>query len=301
MPRAIGQGEETMQSTGRFTGKVALITAVANGIGRATAEIMAREGATVVGVDNRQGPLDAAIGSMTSAGGQAHGKLCDALDEAQVNETVAAAEKEFGHIDILVNAVGGSTVVAKPGAPLDELSFADWQKLIDFNLSGTFLFTHAVAPIMKRQRAGKIVSLASIAGRGRSESSSAAYAAAKGGIIALTKKLCYELGPYGVNINAIAPSVTHRAHPAALGAAQPGRPGARDRPHAAAPGRRGGRPGEGDLLSRVERRRFCHRRHDRRHRRELTLTAVIARRVSDEAISIGFGLLGDEIASLCSR
>ena len=197
-----------MQSNGRFTGKVALITAVANGIGRATAEIMAREGATVVGVDNRQGPLDAAIGSMTSAGGQAHGKLCDALDEAQVNETVAAAEKEFGHIDILVNAVGGSTVVAKPGAPLDELSFADWQKLIDFNLSGTFLFTHAVAPIMKRQRAGKIVSLASIAGRGRSESSSAAYAAAKGGIIALTKKLCYELGPYGVNINAIAPSVT---------------------------------------------------------------------------------------------
>jgi NAD(P)-dependent dehydrogenase (short-subunit alcohol dehydrogenase family) len=88
------------------------------------------------------------------------------------------------------------------------MSFPDWQKIIDFNLSGTFLFTHAVVPIMQKQRSGKIVNLASIAGRGRSVSSSSAYAAAKGGIIAFTKKLSYELGPYGVNINAIAPSVT---------------------------------------------------------------------------------------------
>ena len=91
---------------------------------------------------------------------------------------------------------------------MHELGFADWQKLIDFNLSGTFLFTHAVVPVMQRQQSGKIVNLASIAGRGRSVSSSAAYATAKGGIIALTKKLSYELGPYGININAIAPSLT---------------------------------------------------------------------------------------------
>jgi NAD(P)-dependent dehydrogenase (short-subunit alcohol dehydrogenase family) len=88
------------------------------------------------------------------------------------------------------------------------LSLDEWKKLIDFNLDGTFLFTHAVVPVMKRQKSGKIVNLASIAGRGRSVSSSSAYAAAKGGIIAFTKKLCYELGPYGININAIAPSVT---------------------------------------------------------------------------------------------
>ena len=95
-----------------------------------------------------------------------------------------------------------------PGAAVDELSFTEWQQLIDFNLSGTFLFTHAVVPVMKRQRSGKIVNLSSIAGRGLSISSSSAYAAAKGGIIAFTRKLAHELGPEGINVNAIAPSVT---------------------------------------------------------------------------------------------
>ena len=95
------------------------------------------------------------------------------------------------------------------------MSFADWQTLIDFNLSGTFLFTHAVVPVMKRQRSGKIVNLSSIAGRGLSASSSSAYAAAKGGIIAFTRKLAFELGPFGININAIAPSrtLTERIRP----------------------------------------------------------------------------------------
>ena len=165
----------------RFTGKVALITAFANGIGRATAEIMAREGATVVGVDNHQGRLDEAVAALHAAGGTAHGRLCDALDAGKVDATVAAVAQEFGHVDILVNAVGGSTIIGNSSASVDELSFADWQRLIDFNLSGTFLFTHAVVPIMKRQRHGKIVNLSSIAGRGLSVSSSSAYAAAKGG------------------------------------------------------------------------------------------------------------------------
>jgi NAD(P)-dependent dehydrogenase (short-subunit alcohol dehydrogenase family) len=192
----------------RFTGKVAVITAFANGIGRATAEIMAREGATVVGVDNHPGRLEEALGALRGAGGKAHGQLCDALDAAQVESTVASVEKEFGTVDILVNAVGGSTIIANSGANVDELTLAEWQRLIAFNLDGTFLFTHAVVPIMKRQRRGKIVNLASIAGRGLSASSSSAYAAAKGGIIAFTRKLAFELGPFGVTINAIAPSLT---------------------------------------------------------------------------------------------
>ena len=103
---------------------------------------------------------------------------------------------------------GGSTIIAKPSADVDALTFDEWQRLIAFNLSGTFLFTHAIVPIMKRQRRGKIVNLASIAGRGLSAASSGAYAAAKGGIIAFTRKLAFELGPYGVTINAIAPSLT---------------------------------------------------------------------------------------------
>ena len=192
----------------RFTGKVAVITAFANGIGRATAEIMASEGATVVGVDNHQGRLEEAVAALRGAGGTAHGRLCDALDAEQVEATAAAVEKEFGGVDILVNAVGGSTIIANSGAEVDELTFAEWQQLIDFNLSGTFLFTHEVVPIMKRRRHGKIVNLASIAGRGLSETSSSAYAAAKGGIIAFTRKLAFELGPFGVTVNAIAPSLT---------------------------------------------------------------------------------------------
>jgi NAD(P)-dependent dehydrogenase (short-subunit alcohol dehydrogenase family) len=199
----------------RFQDKVALITAAASGIGRATADIMGREGAIVVAVDNNQERLDRTVAEISGAGGQAHGRICDALEAGQVDRLVAEVAREFGRIDILVNAVGGSTIISKSGASVDELSFADWQKLIDFNLSGTFLFTHAVVPVMKRQRGGKIVNLASIAGRGLSASSSSAYAAAKGGIIAFTRKLAFELGPHGININAIAPSrtLTERIRP----------------------------------------------------------------------------------------
>jgi len=191
----------------RFTDRVAVITAFANGIGRATAEIMAREGAIIVGVDNHAGRLETAVAALRGGGGRAHGR-CDALDAGQVESTIASVEREFGAVDVLVNAVGGSTIIANSSANVDELTFDEWQRLIAFNLHGTFLFTHAVVPIMKRQRRGKIVNLASIAGRGLSASSSSAYAAAKGGIIAFTRKLAFELGPFGVTINAIAPSLT---------------------------------------------------------------------------------------------
>lgn len=192
----------------RFEGKVAVITACASGIGRATADIMAREGATIVGVDNHAERLEKTVAEIAAAGGKAHGRLCNALAKDEVDPLVESIAKEFGRIDVLVNAVGGSTIIPRPSATVDELALDEWKAIIDFNLDGTFLFTHAVVPVMKRQKSGKIVNLASVAGRGRSVSSSSAYAAAKGGIIALTKKLCYELGPYGININAIAPSVT---------------------------------------------------------------------------------------------
>jgi NAD(P)-dependent dehydrogenase (short-subunit alcohol dehydrogenase family) len=192
----------------RFKDKVALVTAAASGIGRATAEIMAGEGAVVVAVDKDAERLDDMVAGLRATQGRVHGRKADALDAAQVDALVPAVAKEFGAIDILVNAVGGSTIIAKSNAVVDELSFADWQNLIAFNLEGTFLFCHAATPIMKRQRRGKIVNLASIAGRGLSSSSSSAYAAAKGGIIAFTRKLSFELGPFGINVNAIAPSLT---------------------------------------------------------------------------------------------
>jgi NAD(P)-dependent dehydrogenase (short-subunit alcohol dehydrogenase family) len=189
----------------RFKDKIALITAAANGIGRATADIMAREGAVVICVDNHADRLGAAVKAL---GDRAHGRLCNALDQGQVDAVVDGVVGEFGRIDILVNAVGGSTIIAKPSATVEQHSLEDWQRVIAFNLDGTFLFTHAVVPVMKRQQSGKIVNLASIAGRGMSVASGSAYAAAKGGIIAFTRKLSFELGPFGININAIAPSLT---------------------------------------------------------------------------------------------
>lgn len=192
----------------RFKGRVALVTAAASGIGRATANIIGREGGVVAAVDNNRQRLDATVAEISAAGGEAHPYHASALDEAAVASVVADAVKRFRRIDILVNAVGGSTIIAKPGAATEELTLAEWQALIDFNLTGTFLFTHAVIPVMKRQMSGKIVNLASIAGRGRSVASSSAYAAAKGGIIAFTTKLANELGPFGINVNAIAPATT---------------------------------------------------------------------------------------------
>jgi NAD(P)-dependent dehydrogenase (short-subunit alcohol dehydrogenase family) len=191
----------------RFKDKVALITACASGIGRATAGIMAAEGAFIVAVDNDQRRLDMTVEELNMTGGRAVGHCIDALQESDVNAVVEDAAKNYG-IDILVNAVGGSTIIARPAATVDELSLDDWQRIIAFNLQATFLFCHAVVPVMEQQKSGKIVNLASIAGRGLSVSSSSAYSAAKGGIIAFTRKLSFELGPFGINVNAIAPSLT---------------------------------------------------------------------------------------------
>jgi NAD(P)-dependent dehydrogenase (short-subunit alcohol dehydrogenase family) len=192
----------------RFRDRVALITAAASGIGRATAEIIGAEGGIVAGVDTDKGRLEAALAAIQAAGGRTRALPADALDAAQVEATVAAVVGEFGRIDVLVNAVGGSTIIPRPAATVDELTLEEWRRLITFNLDATFLFCHAVAPVMKRQGSGKIVNISSIAGRGISASSSSAYAAAKGGIIAFTRKLSQELGPSGVTVNAIAPSMT---------------------------------------------------------------------------------------------
>jgi NAD(P)-dependent dehydrogenase (short-subunit alcohol dehydrogenase family) len=180
---------------------------------------MASEGAVVVGVDNHRDRLDEAVAALRGRGGRAHGRLCDALDAGQVEATIAAVEEEFGGVDILVNAVGGSTIIANSGAGVDELTFADWQRLIDFNLSGTFLFTHAVVPIMKRRQRGKIVNLASIAGRGLSPTSSVLCGGERQDH-RFTHKLAFGLGPFRVDQHAIsAEPHLDRAHPPALGEA----------------------------------------------------------------------------------
>ena len=196
-------------SFARFEGKVALISGAGNGICRASAEIIAAEGGTIAAVDNNSELLDEALQDFAAAGGgEHHGWHADALVQEDVDGVVADVIHRYGRIDILINGVGGSTIIADAGATVDELTMEEWQRLIDFNLSGTFLFCHAVVPHMTRQGSGKIVNFASIAGRGKSATSSTAYSAAKGGIIAFTTKLALEVGPAGVNVNAIAPSAT---------------------------------------------------------------------------------------------
>jgi NAD(P)-dependent dehydrogenase (short-subunit alcohol dehydrogenase family) len=192
----------------RFEKKVAVITAAGAGIGKATALIMAHEGATVVAVDTDAVRLDALVAEAASGVGRVVARRANALEPKEATAVVADAIRAHGRIDILVNAVGGSTIVPKPAAGIDELTVTEWKRLIDFNLDATFLFTNAVVPTMKAAGRGKIVNLASIAGRGVSGASSSAYAAAKSGIIALTKKLGTEFGPHGITMNAIAPSLT---------------------------------------------------------------------------------------------
>jgi len=192
----------------RFGDKVALISGAGSGIGRATAQMIGAEGGTVAGVDLDQAGVEQIMEGIRRTGGKARALVANALDAGEVARVVQQTVEAYGRIDILVNAVGGSTIIPNAGATVDELTLDEWQRLITFNLNGTFLLCNAVVPIMKRQRRGKIVNISSIAGRGLSQSSSSAYSAAIGGIIAFTRKLSFELGPYGITCNAIAPSRT---------------------------------------------------------------------------------------------
>lgn len=192
----------------RFTEKVALITGGASGIGRATAQLIAAEGGRIALVDIDREAMQLVTESIEAKGGTACAIQADVLDETQVDGMVRSVLDAFGRIDILVNGVGGSTIIERSGAPVEELTLDEWERVITFNLRGTFLCTHAVIPQMKRQGGGRIINLSSVAARGDSPRSGAAYAAAKAGIRALTRKLAIELGPYGITCNAIAPSMT---------------------------------------------------------------------------------------------
>lgn len=191
----------------RFQDKVAVITGAANGIGKAAARILAGEGAHLVAVDISGPELAALAEEIEAAGGNVTTMQVDVLDGQHVDRMVDSIVTMFSHIDILVNAVGGSTIIPNNEANVDDLTLEEWDKVIEFNLRGTFLCTKAAVQQMKKQGGGKVVNFSSIAGHGMSDASSA-YAAAKGAIIAFTKKVAREAGPYGITCNAIAPGLT---------------------------------------------------------------------------------------------
>lgn len=197
-----------MTHAARFSGKVALITGAANGIARETARIMAAEGASIAAFDRDEAGLSRLEKELRFAGG---GRLLtraiDVLDEASVDRAVADAAEAFGGIDILVNGVGGSTAISRPDARIEDLSLAEWETLVAFNMRPTFLVSRAVVRIMKPRRAGKIVNMSSLSATGGGGLSTA-YSAAKGGVTSLTRKLAMELGPFGITCNEIAPNRT---------------------------------------------------------------------------------------------
>jgi 3-oxoacyl-[acyl-carrier protein] reductase len=192
----------------RFSNKVAIITGGANGIGRATAQLMAAEGGKIALVDVNPDAMQLVAERIATKGGTVSAIQADVLAESGVEAMVRSTLDAYGRIDILVNGVGGSTIIERSGASVEELTVDEWERVIAFNLRGTFLCTHAVIPQMKRQGGGRIINLSSVAARGDSPRSGGAYAAAKAGVRALTRKLALELGPYGITCNAIAPSMT---------------------------------------------------------------------------------------------
>ena len=191
----------------RFQDKVAIITAAASGIGKATSRILASEGAHVVAVDVNTQALAALVDTIESTGGNISAIEANVLESQPVEELADSVVSTFNRIDILVNAVGGSTIIQNSAASVDNLTLDDWDKVIQFNLRGTFLCTKAIIKQMKKQGNGKIVNISSDAAHSLGDPSSA-YVAAKAGIMAFTKKVAREAGPYGVTCNAIAPGTT---------------------------------------------------------------------------------------------
>ena len=179
--------------------RVAIVTGASQGIGRAIAVELARVGAHVVVCSRRADALEPVAMAVRAEGRRALAVACDVGDGRQVDRAVARAVETFGRIDILVNNAG-----YRIRSPLEDLPRSEWEAMVATNLTGVFLFSQAVGRVMIRQRAGKIITVTSTAGRTGSRGM-AAYAAAKAGAAVLTQSLGAEWAKYGILVNAVAP------------------------------------------------------------------------------------------------
>ena len=146
-----------------FEDKVAPITGAGDGTCRVNAELIAAEGGKIAAVDYDRELLDGTMAALAQAGGGPY--RASPANTLRQEDVVVDTIDRFGKIDIPINGVGGSTIIANAGARADELTMDEWQQVPDFNLSGTFLFCHAEIPQVTKQGIGKIVDFASIAGR----------------------------------------------------------------------------------------------------------------------------------------
>lgn len=183
-----------------LTEKTALITGAARGIGKEIALAFAREGANIAFTDLELNDLTIQTSNELKAlGVKVQAYASDAANFDAAHAVVDDVVKDFGRIDILVNNAGITRDTL-----LMRMTESQWDQVIQVNLKSAFNFTHAVTPVMMRQRAGSIISLSSVVGI-NGNAGQANYAASKAGIIALTKSVAKELGSRGVRANAIAP------------------------------------------------------------------------------------------------
>ena len=183
-----------------LAGKVALVTGASRGLGRAMAEAMARVGAHVILNGRDQAALDAAVGALTAAGLSAEAARFDVTDEDVAKAAIAGIAARHGHLDIFVGNAG-----IQHRKPLLEWETADWTRVLMTNLTSQFVLAREAARPMVKQRSGRIIFITSIMGPKVARPTVPGYAAAKGGLDALTRALAVELGPQGITVNAIAP------------------------------------------------------------------------------------------------
>ena len=183
----------------KLDGKVAWITGASYGLGLAYAEAMAEVGAKIVFNDINEDLVNRGLMEYKKKGIDAFGKVCDVTKEDQVDAFVKDVIDKFGHIDILVNNAG---IIKR--IPMVDMTVAQWDQVINVDLTGPFICSKAVLPYMIKQNSGKIINACSMMSELGRETVSA-YATAKGGLKMLTKNICSEYGQYNIQCNAIGP------------------------------------------------------------------------------------------------
>jgi NAD(P)-dependent dehydrogenase (short-subunit alcohol dehydrogenase family) len=192
------------QRNPRFSDLVAIVTGGAGGLGQAIAHALAAEGCELALFDSNEEILSTAARQVQTIGADALGLVVDVRDRTAVDEAVAQVVTRFGGVDILIAAAGGSL-----GTPRDieDISPEDLDLVIDVNIKGTFNVAAAVLASMKARGGGAIVTFSSIGGRSTSPVTGVPYAAAKAGLLGLTRRLAREVGPDNIRVNAIAPGL----------------------------------------------------------------------------------------------
>jgi 3-oxoacyl-[acyl-carrier protein] reductase len=185
----------------RFDGKVVIVTGAGKGIGAAIANGFAREGGRLALLDVDGAALDRLVKELMDGGTEVMGVPADVTRAGDVGRAVEAVVARWGRVDVLVNNAGGFSVIRRT----EEIPDDEWDTIFRFNVTSIFLCTKAVLPIMKRQRAGRIVNMSSVAGRAGAVTVTSHYAAAKAAVIGFTRHVAREVAAEGITVNAVAP------------------------------------------------------------------------------------------------